>query len=242
MYREYLNAVVEALEGVCATQEEAMEQAARRMSHTLAKDGLIYLFGCGHSHMLAEEGFYRAGGLGAVCAMLPAEFMLHEGAVKSSGLERRGELAPEVLARYPLGDKDTLIVFSTSGVNGMPVEMARLGRETGAFVIGVSSGAYGGDPSRHPRGLRLSQACHIHIDNRAPHGDAAYALEGMAGKMGPLSTFTGAYILNCLLARGAELAASAGVEPAVYHSGNVPGGRERNQAVIQRYRHRIRAL
>lgn len=242
MYRAYLNRISQALEGVCATQGEALERAARRVGHTLHKDGLIYLFGCGHSHMLAEEGFYRAGGLGAVCPILPAELMLHEGAVKSSDLERRAELAPEVLARYPLTPADTLVVFSTSGINGMPVEIARLGRETGASVIGVSSGAYEGDPSRHPQGLRLSQACDIHIDNHAPHGDAAYDLQGMQGKMGPLSTISGAYILNCLLARGAELAALAGAEPAVYHSGNVPGGRERNQAVIRRYRQRIRAL
>ena len=242
MYQAYLNTIKALLDQLADTQAETMEKAARALGDTLRQDGIIYLFGCGHSHMLAEEGFYRAGGLGAVCPILQSDLMLHEGAVKSSALERRAELAQEVLLRYPMTQKDSLIVFSTSGVNGLPVEMARLAKEKGVHTIGVSSSAYWQDASRHPLGLHLHQACHFAIDTGAPHGDASYSLQGMPGSMGPVSTILGAYILNCLLARAAECCAAQGTAPALYFSGNVEGGREKNEETIQRYRHRIRSM
>ena len=242
MYREYLDTLNRLLENVADTQHDALEQGAAMLSDTLAADGLIYLFGCGHSHMLAEEGFYRAGGLGAVYPVLQSDMMLHEGAVKSSALERRSELAQEVFLRYPMTPKDTLIVFSNSGVNGFPVEMARLATQKGVKTIAVSSSAYREDVSRHPDGLHLAQACLHSIDTGAPHGDASYAIAGTAYKMAPVSTIVSAYILNCLLARAAEMAIARGADPAIYVSGNVEGGREKNEAVIARYRHRIRSM
>lgn len=242
MFREYLDTIVTQLEAVCRTQTDAMEAAAEVLADSLRADGLIYLFGCGHSHMLAEEGFYRAGGLGAVCPILQSEFMLHEGAVKSSALERRSDLAADVLDRYPISEEDTLIVFSTSGVNGMPVEVARLARLRGARVIGVSSGAYARDESRHPLGLHLAEVCEIFIDNGSPHGDASYSLSCSDDKMAPVSTIAGAYILNCLLARAAELAIEASSQVAIYRSGNVAGGLEQNEGIIRRYRKRMRPL
>lgn len=242
MYREYLDTLNRLLENVADTQHDALEQGAAMLSDTLAADGLIYLFGCGHSHMLAEEGFYRAGGLGAVYPVLQSDMMLHEGAVKSSALERRSELAQEVFLRYPMTPKDTLIVFSNSGVNGFPVEMARLATQKGVKTIAVSSSAYREDASRHPDGLHLAQACLHSIDTGAPHGDASYAIAGTAYKMAPVSTIVSAYILNCLLARAAEMAIARGADPAIYVSGNVEGGREKNEAVIARYRHRIRSM
>ena len=242
MYREYLATVENLLEKITDTQKEMMEQAADALSNTLFQDGLIYIFGCGHSHIMAEEGFYRAGGLGAVCPIFQSDLMLHEGAVKSSALERRAELAREVLDRYPMTEQDCLIVFSNSGVNGLPVEMARLAGERGVHTIGVSSSAYWQEPSRHPGGLHLHEACHIAIDTGAPHGDSGYVLKGMEGMMGPVSTMLGTFILNCLLCRAAEKCAARGKDPALYLSGNIAGGREKNEETIRCFRHRIRAM
>lgn len=242
LYRAYLSKIEEILWDIVDSQQDAMEQAAKAISKSIAANGLVYVFGCGHSHMLAEEGFYRAGGLGAVCPILPPEFMLHEGAVKSSDLERRAELASGVLSRYPLNTNDILIVFSTSGINGMPVEIAKLGKESGSFVIGVSSSEYVKDSSRHPNGVRLSEVCDLHIDNCVPYGDAVYELYGTSKKMGPVSTLAGVYILNCMLARGAELSTIAGAKPFIYVSGNIHSGREKNLEIIQHYHNQIRAL
>ena len=242
MYRAYLDTIESLLENLLKTQHDALETGAKMISETLKSDGLVYLFGCGHSHMLAEEGFYRAGGLGAVYPVLQSDLMLHEGAVKSSALERRSELAQEVILRYPMSEKDTMIVFSNSGINGLPVEMAHLATQKGVKTISVSSSAYDQDASRHPQGLHLAQACVHAIDTGAPHGDASYALEGTPFKMAPVSTIVSAFILNSLLARAAEMAIADGETPAIYVSGNIEGGREMNEAVISRYRHRIRSM
>lgn len=242
MYRTYLNTIETVLERIADTQKDALERAAEMICDTLFEDGLVYIFGCGHSHIMAEEGFYRAGGLGAVYPMLQSDLMLHEGAVKSSSLERRSELAQEVIARYPLSRRDTMLVFSNSGVNGLPVEMARLATQLGVRTIGVSSGAYAEDASRHPLGLHLSDAVTLSIDTGAPHGDASLPLEGMEAAMGPVSTIACCYILNSVLARGAQMAIDRGGQPAIYVSGNIAGGREANESVIARYRHRIRQM
>ena len=240
MYKEYLDTIESLLENLVKERHDALETGARMLSETLKGDGLIYLFGCGHSHMLAEEGFYRAGGLGAVYPVLQSDLMLHEGAVKSSALERKSDLANEVFLRYPMSEKDALIVFSNSGINGLPVEMARLATQKGVKTIAVSSSAY--DASRHPQGLHLSQACVHVIDTGAPHGDASYGIKGTPYRMAPVSTIVSAFILNSLLARAAEMAIDDGVTPSIYVSGNIEGGREMNEAVIERYRHRIRSM
>lgn len=242
MIHTYLNTIETLLEGIASTQEAAMEQAARMIADTLLSDGLVYLFGCGHSHIMAEEGFYRAGGLGAVYPMLQSDIMLHEGAVKSSSLERKADLAQEIILRYPMTQKDTMIVFSNSGINGLPVEMARLATEKGVKTIGVCSGAYRNDASRHPMGLHLADAVTLAIDTGAPHGDASYPVGDKGAAMGPVSTIACCFILNSLLARGAEIALAEGGDPAIYVSGNIEGGRERNESIIARYRHRVRSM
>ena len=61
MYKEYLHTLESLLENIEKNQHDALEKGAQMLSRVLMDDGLIYLFGCGHSHMMAEEGFYRAG-------------------------------------------------------------------------------------------------------------------------------------------------------------------------------------
>ena len=82
----------------------------------------------------------------------------------------------------------------------------------------------------------------MYIDNHAPFGDACLRPEGALTSMAPLSTAAGAYILNSVLAEAAQLAISHGAEVPIYLSGNIPGGAERNQALIEKYKPRIRHL
>ena len=81
------------------TQAEGIEQAAKLVANSLAQDGMLYVFGCGHSHIIGEDLFYRAGGTAAVCAMLDSDLMLHTGAAKSSVYEKMTGLAQPVFER-----------------------------------------------------------------------------------------------------------------------------------------------
>lgn len=60
---EYFQIVQKQLSEIVSTQREKLSQAADWVSNALQNEKFIYTFGSGHSHTLAEEMFYRAGGL-----------------------------------------------------------------------------------------------------------------------------------------------------------------------------------
>ena len=66
---QYIQEIERLIAAVKETQTEAIEQAAVLCADALCRDGFLFTFGTGHSHMLAEEIFYRAGGLARVCPM-----------------------------------------------------------------------------------------------------------------------------------------------------------------------------
>lgn len=239
---QYAEILTGALQHIRDTQRENILAAAEIVRNTIEKDGIIYVFGCGHSHLLAEETFYRAGGLACVSPIVNEPLMLHESASHSSHLEKKSGLAEEVLAPYSFGLHDCFVCASTSGINGVPVEVAFAVRQQGIPVIGIASDAYLEQAPRNKHNLHLQQVCDVCIDNAAPHGDACLQPEGLPVKMTPVSTVTGAYILNSVLAEATQLALKNGCQVPVYLSGNIPGGAAFNESLIARYKSRIFCL
>lgn len=242
LYQKYLEQVEKVLSRVVESQGKNIEKAARIVADQMKQDGMLYVFGCGHSHLMGEDLFYRAGGSAAVCAMLDSDLMLHGGAVKSSFYERMPGLAKPIFERYGLTEKDVLLVSSTSGINSVPVEMAMCAREKGIPVIAIVSMAYAQDVSRHPSGKKLHDVADIVLDNGVCHGDAAVAIEGSDMRVGPISTISSCMIAQSIVTQADELLWKDGVMPPVYVSGNIPGGMERNQALIDRYMPRNKHL
>ncbi|MCI9573542.1 MAG: SIS domain-containing protein [Lachnospiraceae bacterium] len=242
LYQKYLEEVWGVLSGVAESQRESIVEAARVIADRMERDGMLYVFGCGHSHLVGEDLFYRAGGSAAVCAMLDSDLMLHGGAVKSSCYERMPGLAKPIFERYGLTQRDVLMVSSTSGINSVPVEMAICAREKGIPVIAIVSMAYALDESRHPDGRKLHDVADIVLDNGVCHGDAAVAIEGSDMRVGPVSTISSCMIAQSILVQVNEFLWEDGVTPPVYVSGNIPGGADRNQALIHRYLPRNRHL
>lgn len=239
---QYTDHIVRAIRSIQESQRQTISQAAQLVCRTLRQDGLIYVFGCGHSHILAEETFYRAGGLVNVAPIFYEPLMLHEGAVESSHLEKQPGLASKVLECYHFTEKDLFFCVSTSGINAVPVEVAQAVHDQGIPTIAICSGAYKSDASRAPSGKHLWEVADLWLDNLAPHGDATLQPQGSPVPTSPLSTITGAFLLNAILAEGMELALSAGASVPAYLSGNIPGGAERNKALIAQYQPRIRHL
>lgn len=242
LYQEYLKQVETVLAGVMQTETEKIEQAAEIIADSWAADGMLYVFGCGHSHMLAEELFYRAGGLAPVYPIFETAAMLHEGAAKSSQVERMSGYAQHVIGRYPIGPKDCLLIASTSGINPFCMEMAELAREKGAQVIGISSFAYLEKPSRQKDGKHLPDFCSICVDNHVPVGDATVEVCSDGTKAGPVSTVATLAIANSIVLEACEILRSHGMEPKVFHSGNCPGSDGYNAAILDEYMPRIRHL
>lgn len=235
--RDYATAV-SALLDTCAREEAAsIARAADIVTATLERQGIVFVFGSGHSHMLGEEAFYRAGGLARVCPILVPPYMLHEGAIESTRLERESGHAERILAGYAFdADRDCMIVASNSGVNALPVEVAQQAQARGLLVIAITSVAY--STSVPDRPTRLFEIADVAVDNHCPPGDALIDVAPDVA-MGPGSTIVGAFLLNSILLGAAETLVRGGRRPEVYVSANMPGAIDRNEALTAQLRQRI---
>ena len=231
---EYLTRIIDNLTRIEAEEAAQLEKATRLVADTIKRDGLIFVFGCGHSHLPGLDAFYRAGGLANVSPILDTDLILHNGAAKSSRMEKMGGIAPEVFRRYCLTGNDMIFIISASGKNQVPVEMAMAARDAGIPSVGISSSNY------YDRGGKLHQFVDIPIDCKVPYGDACIPVGDAT--MGGLSTSAACFILNSCLIHGSQLALQEGVTPPVYLSGNIDGGREHNVVLEDRYLGRVKHL
>jgi uncharacterized phosphosugar-binding protein len=240
----YLDKIIELLQEVRATQTEAMEQAAQRIAQAIQAGGLLYVFGPSHAGILAQELFYRAGGLVPVNPILPPGLTTDVRPVTlTSRLERLPGFGAEIIAETPVSVSDVLIVHSVSGRNAAAVEVALGARERGAFVIALTSLQYSKSVKPRAAGMqRLFEVADLVLDNRAPIGDALSELPGTQQRVGPSSTVTGAAMLNAIVVRVAELLQAATGDAPVFLSANLDGGDAHNQRWLDHYKGRLTYL
>jgi len=241
-YEQYYAKVTEQIRAVYQGQRKALDEGAHWIANALIADHWIYAFGTGHSHMLAEEIFYRAGGLARAVPILDDNLMLHRKAIEATWAERRENYAEGLLNLYPVAPGDVLLVISNSGRNAVPIEMALTGRKRGLKVIAITNlkqtNAW---VSRHSSGKTLAEVSDLTIDNCSEAGDACVRIEGLAPAVGPTSTITGAYIINGLIVGALERVVNQKQTPEIYVSSNTDGD-EHNQRLLSKYQERIRHL
>lgn len=239
----YLDETVRLLTKVRDEQNSAIHEAADLVARAVSAGGLVHLFGTGHSHLLAEELFYRAGGLAQINPILVDALMLHAGAARSTRIERLSGLAEALLDQEPTGPEDVMIVVSNSGRNATSVEMALAARSRGMSTIAVTSIRHATAPgARQSEGRRLHEVVDVVLDNQGEPGDACLTLGGLQQRIGPTSTVVGAAMLNAVVAESAELMISRGHKPDVFASSNMAEGDATNEALINRYAPRVRSL
>ena len=231
---KYLDEITRLLAQIEADEADVMARASDLVADVICRDGVVHVFGCGHSHLPALDTFYRAGGLACVSPVLDEDLMLHDGAAKSSRMEKMSGIAVETFRRHSVRPDDVMVVISASGKNAAPVEMLRAAKAAGVSTVAISSSAY------RAHGAVLLDEADIPIDCKVPHGDAVIDVGDM--KMGGLSTYASLFILNSVLIEGAKKALARGVEPPIYISGNVEGGTANNIALEERYFGRVKRL
>lgn len=231
---DYLGQIVEILQRIEREERERMTEAAETVANVICRDGIIYTFGCGHSHLPCLDTFYRAGGLACVSPILDEDLMLHDGAAKSSRMEKMPGIAAEAFRRHHVTPNDLIVVISASGKNAAPVEMCECAKKAGVKLVTISSSAY------IDHGAKLLSLGDIAVDCKVPYGDAV--IDVGEAKMGGLSTYASLFILNSILIDGAKKALAKGTVPPVYRSGNVEGGTAKNVALEERYFGRIKRL
>ena len=141
--RTYYEQIRQVQAQIVETQMDVLIAVARKMAEVLLAERRIFTFGTGHSHMLAEESYYRAGGIASAVPMFtPMILMLHESARMSSQVERMPELAIALIDEYEPRAGEMLFVYADSGVNGLPVQLAIEAHQRGVTVVGVCSLKY----------------------------------------------------------------------------------------------------
>lgn len=236
----YLSKVTELLQKIHTTQTASIAKAAQVKAKAIIDGRLLHYFGCGHSLMLCEEVFFRAGGLACTNPIFDPGLMVQHGAVKSSYMEKQENYAQQVLDQYPLEKGDVITIISTSGRNPVPVDAALYARAKGLTVIGITSGEYQAASSRHSSGAKLHDVCDILIDNQVPYGDTLLDFGSFAAVPG--STFASAFIINAVVAETIKDLVDAGHRPPVLISGNVDGSAQHNEQILASYRKRVKHL
>jgi uncharacterized phosphosugar-binding protein len=198
--------------------------------------GRLLVAGSGHSHMLAEEAFSRAGGLyNAVPIFMPA-LMLHESVTLGSHLERTAGIAGPLLESYQPSAGEMIFIFSNSGVNRFPVELALAAKAKGLTVVAVCSRSYAEMAPLSALGKHLPDVADYCLDNYGVPGDALVAVPGTTLRVAPSSTVIGALLWNCLVAEVAYRLQQRGEDLPVFISGNMPGAAEHNAALAKRWK------
>ena len=242
--RTYLDTIEGYLERIYAEQREMISRCAAIIADRIAEDGLIYVFGSGgHSNMMAEEMFHRAGGFACVSPVFVDSIRIPHVPLG----ERSAGIVPYAFDFYSIGKGDVLILVNAYGINPVTIESALEAKKRGVKVIAITSTEYAqrlpkGFVGRHESGLNLHELFEHTLLTYVPYGDAIVDMDGIASRVGPYSTFANAFICNSLVMEAAAILEARGIEPPIINSINVIGGAEKNQMLYQKYRPRIRWL
>lgn len=242
MYGEsYIKIVSSYIEKAWDTQKENILNVASIIAGTIEKKKNVFVFGCSHAGIIAEEVFYRTGGLAVINPIFFPGFMLNTRPITmTSALERVSGIGKTLLIQNHAGAGDLLLLHSVSGRNTVPVEMAIEAKDMGLTTVCITNLNYSkAVTSRHPSGKRLFEVCDICIDNCGDIGDAAVSLDGMIEKIGPTSTAVGAAIINALVIEAVEKMIADGIVPPVFMSANLDGGDEHNSKIFEEYKDNI---
>jgi uncharacterized phosphosugar-binding protein len=228
----YFEEALTRLRQVHESQREALDRAAAICTEAIAADGLVHLFGCGHSRMMCEEMTPRQGCFVGWHTIVELGLTFHNQIVGPNGLrqslhlEKTPGYAEQILRNFAFGPKDAMIVISTSGIREIIIEMALGAKQRGLSVIGVCSLEHCRQAKpAHASGKKLMDVADVTLDNGAPIGDSLLTLEGRRHKTGPFSTLGGGLVMNMLRCEVARRLVERGIEPVFLPSHQFVGSR-----------------
>lgn len=228
----YLTAAKELLDRL-EGQSEAVDQVSRLCADAIAADGLVHLFGTGHSRIPVEEMFPRYGSYPGFHPIVELSMTFHTQVVGANGqrqamfIERMEGLAETIMSNFELRPPDVMIVFSASGLSAVPIEMAIGAKARGLPVVAVTSIAQSrAGEATHASGTRLLDHADVVLDLCTPAGDGLVQLDGLATPIGPGSTIAAVALVNEIKVRTAELLLKRDALPPVLTSASVVGREE----------------
>lgn len=239
--RDYINIVTDTVKRAYTEQADAVKEAAEMLAKTVESKHNVFVFGCSHAGILAEEVFYRTGGLAVINPIFFPAMMLNTRPITmTSSLERIPGIGKTIFEKNGIKKDDLLIIHSVSGRNTVPVEMALAAKEHGVHTVCITNLKYSKAVTpRHPGGKRLFEVCDTVLDNMGEVGDAAVSIEGLPEKIGPTSTAVGAALINAIVIDAVNKMIEDGIVPPVLMSANLDGGDEHNTKIFEEYKDNI---
>lgn len=225
-----------------------MLSAASEMANAVEEDRLIFVYGGGgHTALVMQELFWRAGGLANICPMI--DFAIHPVTPAYMYLyhERMHGIGNSSVDYYNLIEGDLILVFHSYGFNPPTIDCALEAKKRGATVVGISSIDWKNKipkdfPIRHNSGKHLSDVSDIFINNYVPYGDTVIEIEGFDQPVSGISSTIDFYIAHRLEMECVKECIRRGIKPPVWSSANIPGGDERNNALRTKYNSRVKFL
>lgn len=238
---EYFDKVRNILDLVEKEEEENIKMAAEALVSATKNKNSIYIFGASHAGILAQEMYYRAGGLITVNPIFGREISLdNEPITITSKMERLQGYGSNLAAKVDFKKDDILILHSVSGRNPVTVELGLQAQALGVKIIALTNVTYSKSvTSRDESGKLLYEIADLVIDNHGDIGDGSIEIvEGL--KVAPTSTVIGAAILNTLVSLTAQKLNADNVSPLpFFYSANLDGGDEKNKEVVNKYKDNI---
>ena len=245
--KRWLSNTRAVLDDIEASQLPAIQRAAEFMADSIAAERWVHTFGCGHATLPVEEMYPRIGGFVGFHPMieLPLTFFTRitgeMGIHQFLFLERAEGYGDAIMKSYAFDRRDTLWIFSHTGINNVNIDVALRGKEFGMRVVATGSAAEASS-SRHASGRTLFEIADVVIDTRVPAGDSSIPLKHHVDKVGPVSTMAFVAVVWMTITTVAEILTERGVKLFIHPSHNVPGdttARERLDAALAEYKRRI---
>ena len=246
-WQRYFTIMQAVVENVFNTQEENMAKAANILASTTKNEGIIHLFGSGHSSLIAEDVFWRAATLANVHAIFESAVAGINEVTKTSKIEKLEGIGQVIVDYNRIMPPDAIICISNSGNNAATVDVALAAQARGVPVIAITNVTYADQlTTHHSSGKKLKDVADVVIDNCSLYGDAAVELDGFPQKVGATSTIPAAFIVPALLVQTCENLLEDGVQPDVYYNGHLayedPAIKLHNDALVDKYFYKIRNL
>lgn len=249
---DYLHQSQAILNRIEATQMDAIERAADLCAQTIAGDGLVHMFGTGHSRIFVEEMFPRHGSFPGFHPIVELSLTFHNVVVGANGqrqamfLEHVEGLGQVILRNFVFAPPDCFLLFSNSGINEVVIDVALEAKRLDYPVIAVVSLDHcSRSAALHSSGKKLPDIADIVIDNCTPAGDALVNVPGLDDPVGPGSTIGAAAVTNAIKCLVAEKLTALGKPPIVLTSAVFIGSeasKKRFDACYDDYRARIRKI
>ncbi len=246
---QWLNNVRTIMDRIEGTQMENIRQAAEVMANSIEAGRWVHTFGCGHATLPVEEIYPRIGGFVGFHPMieLPLSFFTRitgeMGVHQFVFLERVEGYGVQIMKGYNFDPRDTMWLFSHSGINNVNIDIAIEAKKKGMTVIAYGSAAAArGKQTRHSSGKTIFDVADLIVDTCAPVEDASVVLKDHPDKVGPVSTMAFVTTVWMTVTTVAEILAERGVKLFIHPSHNVPGdhtARERLEEALAEYKRRV---